>query len=180
MNGALAWFLTDGTIAAIFVALGLSDMTVNHCPTECFAQSQAQEALSIQASRVIFQQELISTEYYVGYDTDRRYGPFQITYGAAVTEGGDTWIGVGVKMTTQDLINSPFFLEGSILPGLYARRSGPDLSTPLQFRSAIGVGYAFDSGASLTLFVDHRSNGDTQHPNPGIETVGIRYAVALN
>jgi lipid A 3-O-deacylase len=129
---------------------------------------------------VIFQQDSIGTEIYATYDLPRSYGAFQPVAGASATTDGALWLGVGAKWTTQNVIDSPFFVELSFMPGLYVQGDGPDLGSPLEFRGALGVGYRFDNGASLTVLTDHRSNGDLARINPGLETVGVRFAMQLD
>jgi hypothetical protein len=170
----------DGTLAVLFIIAGLSDMAVNVCPTGCLQQSAEAPQFSVQASDVIFQEKSIGQEIYVGYDSGQSYGPFATTYGASSTADGDLWIGVGAKWTSKDIISGPFFVELSLMPGLYAQGDGPDIGGALQFRSALGAGYEFDNGSTLAVLFDHRSNADTQDTNPGLETLGIRYAFAVN
>jgi hypothetical protein len=170
----------DGTLAVIFLVAGLSDMVVNDCPTGCLQQTNTTARFSVQASDVIFQEDSIDQEIYLGYDTGNYYGPFQTTYGASATADGDLWVGVGAKWTSKNINAGPLFIEASLMPGLYAQNDGPDIGGTLQFRSALGAGYEFDNGGTLTVLYDHRSNGDTQALNPGLETLGIRYAFAIN
>jgi len=170
----------DGTLAVLFIVAGLSDMAINYCPTGCLRQSSALSQFSIQAADLIFQENSIGDEIYIGYDTGQSYGPFATTIGASSTADGDLWIGMGGKWTSRDIISGPFFLELSLMPGLYAQGGGPDIGGALQFRSALGAGYEFDNGATLAVLFDHRSNADIQDRNPGLETLGIRYAFALN
>ena len=170
----------DGTFAVLFIVAGLSDMAINDCPTGCLQQSSAPPQFNIQAADVIFQENSIGQEVYVGYDTGQSYGPFATTYGASSTADGDLWIGVGAKWTSKNIISSPFFVELSLMPGLYAQGDGPDIGGALQFRSALGAGYEFNNGATLSVLFDHRSNADTQDLNPGLETLGIRYAFTMN
>lgn len=169
----------DGTLAVIWLITSLADMTLNDCPTDCLQERAAPARLSLQAGQVIFQEEDIGAEIYIGYDGPRRYGPFHLTYGASITDEGAAWIGAGAKWTTRDLFDGPLFVETSFMPGLYARGDGPDLGGALHFRSALGVGYAFDNGATLTISFDHRSNGDIEDLNPGLETLSLRYALTL-
>lgn len=171
----------DGTLALIFLITSLTDMGVNDCRSGgCLQQSDAVARVSLQAANVIFQEDHISEEIYVGYDMNRRYGPFQPTFAASVTGEGATWVGAGAKWTSRRISEGPFFFEASVMPGLYARGDGPDLGGNLQFRSAVGGGYIFDNGATLSVLYDHRSNADTNDLNPGLETIAIRYAFALN
>lgn len=166
----------DGTLAVIFFVASMTDMALTDCPTGCLAPEQAVSRLSFQAAKVEFENEIIGTEVFLGYDFGVSYGPFQPTLGVSVSDHGGNWVGAGVKWTTQGLIDSPFFVEASLLPGVYSKGNGPDLGGAIHFRSALGAGYTFDSGATLTVFYDHRSNADTQILNPGLETIAVRYA----
>ena len=170
----------DGTFAVIFFILGLTDTYLNECPTGCLAQRDVAGRVALQVSDVIFQENSIGEELYATYDLPRRYGVFQPVIGVRATTDGASWIGLGAKWTSQDRFAGPLFLEASFMPGFYAQGDGPDLGLPLEFRGALGVGYAFDNGATLTVLADHRSNGDLGNINPGLETVGIRFAMELD
>jgi hypothetical protein len=170
----------DGTFAVIFFIVGLTDTYLNECQTGCYRLQDAPARAALQLGDMIFQENSISEEIYATYDLPRRYGVFQPVIGASATTDGGLWVGAGAKWTTQDVIDGPFFVEASFLPGFYAQGDGPDLGLPLEFRSGLGVGYMFDNGATLTVLADHRSNGDLDDTNPGLETVGIRFAMELN
>ena len=166
----------DGTLAVLFLAASLTDMALNDCQTGCMAERDATRRLSFQVSKVEFGREIIGDEVYVGYDMGTRHGPFQPTFGASVTDTGDMWVGVGAKWTSERAFDNAFFAEASLMPGYYAKGSGPELGGVLQFRSSLGVGYAFDTGMTVLASYDHRSNGDTQFTNPGLETIALRVA----
>jgi hypothetical protein len=170
----------DGTFAIIFFITGLTDTYLNACPIGCYQRQDAPARAALQISDVVFQDDSISEEIYVTYDLARRYGVFQPVIGASATSDGSLWVGAGAKWTTQRVIDGPFFVEASFMPGLYAQGDGPDLGLPLEFRSALGVGYAFDNGATLSVLADHRSNGDLKDLNPGLETLGLRFAMVLD
>lgn len=170
----------DGTLAVIFAVVSLTDMALTDCPTGCLASRDAPQRLSFQVADVAFQDAIIGSEVYLGYDIGRGYGPFDITVAASVTDQGAAWIGAGAQWTSERTFGGPVFFEASFMPGLYSPGDGPDLGGALHFRSALGVGYRFDNGASLTMSYDHRSNGDTQDLNPGLETLSIRYALAFD
>ncbi|WP_322892471.1 MULTISPECIES: acyloxyacyl hydrolase [unclassified Yoonia] len=170
----------DGTFAVIFFIVGLTDTYLNECDKGCFALREAPARVALQLSETYFQSETISEELYATYDFARSYGAFQPVIGASATSDGDLWLGAGAKWTTQNVIEGPFFVELSFMPGLYVQGDGPDLGGPLEFRGALGVGYAFDNGATLTVLADHRSNADLGDINPGLETVGLRFAMPLN
>lgn len=170
----------DSRFAIFFLIMGGSDTYLNDCPTECFAQSTAPERLNVRFSDTYFQEEVIGNELYISYDAPRRYGAFQPTTGASITSDNDIWIGAGGKWSTENSINSPIFIEMSLMPGLYLRGDGPDIGFPLQFRGALGAGYHFDGGASISVFFDHRSNAELSEINPGIETLGVRLSYELD
>ncbi|SFR39195.1 Lipid A 3-O-deacylase (PagL) [Yoonia tamlensis] len=170
----------DGTLAIIFLITSLTDMGFNDCRNDgCLASESATARVSLQLADVEFQEAIISEEIYVGYDMGRRYGPFQPTFGVSVAANGASWVGAGVKWSSTGVFDSPFFVETSLMPGYYDAGDGPDLGGNLHFRSAFGIGYAFDNGATISVHYDHRSNGDTQDLNPGLETIALRYAIAL-
>ncbi|PUB12737.1 acyloxyacyl hydrolase [Yoonia sediminilitoris] len=169
----------DGTLAVIWLLTSLTDMGFNDCPTGCLREKAQTQRLSFSAADVQFQDESISEELYIGLDANRSFGPFQPTMGGSVTNDGDLWFGAGAKWTSQQVFDVPLFVETSLMPGVYKSGDGPDIGGALQFRSAFGVGYSFDSGATLTVLYDHRSNADSQPLNPGLETLSIRYAISL-
>ncbi len=167
----------DGTLAAIFLVISMTDMALTDCPAGCLAPEQAVSRLSFQGAKVSFQDEIIGNEIYLGYDAPVTYGPFQPTVGISLTDGGDYWVGAGVKWTSKGVIDSPFFVESSLMPGIYGQADGPDLGGQMHFRSSLGAGYTFDNGATVTASYDHRSNADTQQLNPGLETISLRFAI---
>ncbi len=169
----------DGILAVIFAIAGFSDMAVNDCPTGCLARSDADTRLSIQGGNVLFNEDWIGSEVMVGYDFDRNYGPFQPMMSLAVTDQGDVWAGFGAKLRFQPEYTN-FFVESSFQPGVHIRGDGPELGGNIHFRSALGVGYAFDNGSSVLMSFDHRSNGDFREVNPGLETLTIQYSMTLN
>ena len=168
----------DGTLAAIYVGLALLDMGLNDCGGGCLAPSETPARAWIQGGVVDFQEDRIGEEIYVGYDFGAARGPFQPTAGLSVTDAGATWAGIGVK--TQWRIGGGWFAEGSLMPGLYKAGDGPDLGGALQFRSALGLGYDFGRGGSLSVHYDHRSNADIESTNPGLETIAVRYSVTFD
>lgn len=169
----------DGTIAVIVALFGLGDMALNDCATGCFARNDDSARFSLSAGRVNFQGDTIANEVRFGYDFNRSYGPFQPTVSAAVTDQGDVWIGGGIKWRT-DTNDTPIFFEGSFQPGMHIAGEGPDLGGELHFRSALGVGYEFENGGSVLVSFDHRSNGDIEDVNPGMEVLSFTYSMAFN
>lgn len=169
----------DGRFAVIFAVMGLTDTALNDCPTGCLQRSDAPAAIALQFSDVAFQDDTITQELYATRDLPQRYGAVQPTIGISATGTKDIWLGAGLKWTTERTLPAPLFVEASLMPGLYLQGDGPDLGLPLEFRGALGLGYRFAGGATVTLLADHRSNGDLSDLNPGLETYGLRFAVPL-
>jgi hypothetical protein len=170
----------DGTLALIFAIASLTDMAWNHCDDGCLNLQSSQSRLSIQGAALIFQQEEIGKEVFVGYDLGHTYGPYQLTIGASLTDTGDGWVGAGAKWRSDSISTGPIFVEASLMPGLYLHGDGPNIGGPLQFRSALSVGYEFENGSTLTMSYDHRSNADRLPFNPGLETLSLRYSFAFD
>lgn len=167
----------EGFIASIFFIAGLYDMYFDDCRKRCFAQSEAPARVTLQYGATEFQNAFTGSEVVLGYDIARTYGPFQPTIGVAMTDQGDYWIGAGAKWTVDDAATGPFFFEAAFLPGYYQNGDGPVLGGNLQYRASVGVGYEFENGASVLVAYDHRSNGNIIFPNPGLETLSIRFAI---
>ena len=72
------------------------------------------------------------------------------------------------------------FIETSMMPGFYKQGDGIDLDGTLQFRSALGVGYAFDNGSKVTVTYDSMSNGNFRDSSPSRETLAIRWSTHWN
>lgn len=169
----------DSRFAVFFFLVGGVDTYLNDCLTDGLRQSTAPERVHIQYGDTYFQEEIIGNEIFFSYDAPRRYGAFQPTIGASLTSDNDFWFGAGGKWSTERISDSPVFIELSLMPGLYAQGSGPDLGFPLQFRGSLGAGVNFGDTASLSVFFDHRSNANATETNPGIETLGIRLSYQL-
>jgi len=130
----------------------------------------------VQLSNTILDGDMIGSELYARYDMATKFGPFQPTFGASVTDTGDVWIGTGALLEWGFGKRDAAFLELSLMPGFYFRGSGPDLGGVLEARSGIALGYEFENGGKLAVSFDHRSNADIYTRNPGLETLGVRYS----
>jgi hypothetical protein len=70
-------------------------------------------------------------------------------------------------------------LTPSFAAGLYARGDGRDLGSPVEFRSAIALGYEFDNGVRAGLLFYHLSNAGLTEQNPGTEVLMATYGIPL-
>lgn len=173
----------DGRLAVLFFVVGLTDMKTNACETGCLARTSAQEAISLSFGNVIFQEKSVGQEAYLRYDMGTSFGPFQPAVGLSVTDTNDVWVGLGATHTTR-FWDRPSGMGGyaqlHVMPGIYARGSGPDLGHQLEIRSGAEIGYQAKNGWRYGLSYDHRSNAGLSSPNPGMETLQLRVSVPLN
>lgn len=87
---------------------------------------------------------------------------------------GDAFLGVGLGMRW--MLNEAWFVEASVMPGLWhGAGARNDLGGTFQFRSTLGIGRWFDTGAGLSLSVTHESNAHLEAFNPGLETIFLRW-----
>ena len=163
----------DGTYALLFLVAGLTDMKFNYCNDGCLARRDAQAHASLSYGDVIFQTNTIGREAYIRYDLGQMRGPFQPAIGVSVTDTGDAWVGFGATHTTR-FANERGYVQLSLLPGVYAQGSGPDLGHVIEFRSGAEIGYRAKNGIKYGISYDHRSNADISNVNPGLETLTFR------
>jgi lipid A 3-O-deacylase len=164
----------DGRLAALFFLIAGTDASLNYCDQGCFRRLPAEPRMTFGLSVARYQSKRIGQELWVAYDLGHRRGPVQPTLGFSVSEMGDAWIGFGHKWTGT---YGRVVIESQSLPGIYLQGGGPDLGSPIEFRSGIAVGYQFDNGGRLSISYDHRSNLDIGRINPGLETVSVRYSI---
>ena len=170
----------DAAFAIIFFTASLADMVFADCHTSCLAKSHPDPRLSVQVGRLEHRDNWNNRSIMLGLDAPLQHGPYQHTFSFEVTGTNDIWIGAGAKVSTEALIPGPLFLETSFQPGLHFRGDGPDIGGSLHFRSGIALGYLFENGATLALAYDHRSNADRTIPNPGLDTMSIRYSFTFD
>jgi len=170
----------DSRFAVFFFIMSATESYLFDCPTDCLQESPAPERVHLQYGDTLFQEDDIGEEIYAIYDLPKRYGSVQPTVGVSLTSDNDLWVGAGGKWTTERVSDGPFFIELSLMPGIYVRGDGPDLGFPLQYRGALGAGVNFGDTGSLSVFFDHRSNANASEVNPGIETLGVRLTYQFN
>lgn len=66
----------------------------------------------------------------------------------------------------------PVVITPSFAAGLYEKGGGKDLGHPVEFRTQLEVGYAFENEMRLTLALSHLSNAGLDEENPGVNTIG--------
>lgn len=117
----------------------------------------------------------------LGYSTEAQLGHWR----ADGVRGGHetyTWVAVLPLLRNRaDGGRSRWFLEGGIgvsLTDNVYRSQHKQFSTRFNFVDVIGVGYSFGAAREheLGLRVVHVSNADIRKPNPGMDSVHLRYA----
>ncbi len=166
----------DGTFAVLTFALGLLDMSQNHCATACLGPTRFEPRTNLSMGAVQYQEEHVSEELYLRQDTGRGFGPFQMSYGLSVTTEGDAWAGIG-SLYTHEFAGGGAYVQLHAMPGLYMAGSGPDLGGAVEFRSGIELGVQTRGGVRFGLSYDHRSNAGLYEENPGLETVQFRVSI---
>lgn len=117
----------------------------------------------------------IVAEYHAAPFFEGRHADYSFAAAAQVDHDGDIFIGTGLSAQWH-FKDSPWFIEGSFMPGLYTKGSdGTPLNGNMQFRTLIGLGYELDDTSRVSLALDHKSNARLKSPNPGSETLAIRY-----
>lgn len=121
---------------------------------------------------------ILSVEYH--FDPFHTGDRLRAGFGAALSVfgTGDVHVGGGIA-GTYDLKNR-WFLEGSVMPGLYAHNDTlNDLGSAFEIRSLIAVGRRFESGHGLSLALTHKSNASTAAENPGVNALLLRWHFPL-
>lgn len=97
---------------------------------------------------------------------------------ASISGEGDLFVGAGVWTRWQ--WDSGWFIDNSIMPGLYEEGTpGNDLGSAFEIRSLLGFGYRFDNGNAWSAALTHKSNASIATDNPGANTYLIRYHVSF-
>jgi hypothetical protein len=118
----------------------------------------------------------LSLEYRHTPFAQRRVASFAFGANASVSAEGDLFIGAGLWTRWQ--WQSGWFIDNSIMPGLYAEgTAGNDLGSAFEIRSLLGVGYRFDNGSAVSAAVVHKSNASIATDNPGANAYLVRYHV---
>lgn len=76
-----------------------------------------------------------------------------------------------------DLAFGPVVVTPMLAAGGYAQGDGRDLGGTFQFRTSLGLAYAFEGGARLGAQAAHISNAGIHDSNPGEEEFYLTYAV---
>ena len=105
---------------------------------------------------------------------ENRISSFAVGGAVSLTEEGDFFVGAGLSTRWQ--WDSGWFVESSVMPGLYEEgTAGNDLGSTFEIRSLLGIGYRFENGRAVSAAISHKSNAGLASDNPGVNSYTIRY-----
>ncbi len=116
-------------------------------------------------------------EFQIEYKDERNYKGFQPIVGAYVTSKNSVYLFSGICY--EILFKDKFVLTPSFSPGVYFKRGGKDLGSPLEFRSSISAAYKFEDNYRIGVQFYHLSNASLGYKNPGEESFMIFYGVSF-
>lgn len=168
--------IEDGSIAILFWLLTLGSAALDR--GDGWFEREAATAYVVAAYGQT-ESEGIGTgaEARLSWYPGQSYGPVRPVVDLSVTEQGGTFAGVGLAWRRDiDLGSLPLFVGVEFIPGLWASGNGPDLGGAFQVRSGLEIGVRVEAwnDARVSVMIDHRSNGDLNDFNPGLESVALR------
>ena len=112
---------------------------------------------------------------HVGFTAITGGRPARVTWPDLDRDAGTQWLRPG------DGIRFDLLFGGSVNDGLHSRDlSGRrDVGGNLLFHMGVELGYQIDRVWSVSLFLDHDSNGGTAKQNDGLNSLGLRLGFAL-
>jgi hypothetical protein len=97
--------------------------------------------------------------------------------GLTVNDDRSGWIFAGLRRDFS--LGGPWRLTPAFGVSLYEQGDGKDLGGPLEFRSALEVGYRWPSDRRLALVIYHLSNAGIYDRNPGMNSLVLTFSLPL-
>ena len=102
------------------------------------------------------------------------YGHLRPMLGLEATSRGQLY---GASALMLDLPLGPLVFTPSIGPGLYARDSGKNLGSVLEFRTQFELAWQFADQSRLSVALSHISNAGVARTNPGADSLMLYYQI---
>lgn len=169
--------IEDGSIAVLFWLLTLGSAALDRADG-WFERTAVTPYGVVALGQTSFEGVTGAAEARLSYYPGAQYGPVRPLVDLSVTEKGGAFAGVGLAWQRDiDLGSLPLFVGVEFIPGVWADGDGPDLGGAFQVRSGLelGVRIAAWNDARVSVMLDHRSNGDLESVNPGLESVSLRF-----
>ena len=98
--------------------------------------------------------------------------------GLSVNQGRAVWIFGGVRRDFS--ISKSWIVTPAFAVSIYEQGDGKDLGGPVEFRSALEIGYQWPSRKRLALVIYHLSNAGIYDQNPGMNSLALTYSFPLD
>ena len=169
--------IEDGSIAVVFWLLTLGSAALDRADG-WFEREAVTPYVVGSIGSTEFEGVSGGAEARFSYYPGQSYGPVRPVVDLSVTEKGGAFAGVGLAWQRDvDLGQLPLFVGVEFIPGLWVDGDGPDLGGAFQVRSGLELGVRIEAwnDARVSVMLDHRSNGDLERINPGLESVSLRF-----
>ena len=100
-----------------------------------------------------------------------------VTAGLAGTQDQSLWVFGGLRRDFS--LGEGWLVTPAFAVSLYSQGDGKDLGGPLEFRSAVELGYEWANRTRLALAIYHLSNAGIYDHNPGSNSMILTYSFPL-
>jgi hypothetical protein len=100
-----------------------------------------------------------------------------VAVGLSVNDDKSAWIFGGLRRDFS--LGGSWILTPAFAMALYEEGDGKDLGGPLEFRSALEIGYEWASRKRLAVAIYHLSNAGIYNHNPGMNSLILTYSFPL-
>jgi len=100
-----------------------------------------------------------------------------VAAGLTVNDDKSAWIFGGLRRDFS--LGGPWVITPAFAIALYEQGDGKDLGGPLEFRSALEIGYQWPSRKRLAFAIYHLSNAGIYDHNPGMNSLILTFSFPL-
>ena len=100
-----------------------------------------------------------------------------VAAGLTVNDDRSAWVFGGLRRDFT--LAGPWVVTPAFAIALYHQGDGKDLGGPLEFRSALEIGYRWPSEKRLAFGIYHLSNAGLYDRNPGMNSLILTYSFSL-
>lgn len=101
-----------------------------------------------------------------------------VATGLYVNHDRSAWVFAGLRRDFS-LFDSSWIVTPAFAVSLYSQGDGKDLGGPIEFRSALEIGYEWPSRRRLAFAIYHLSNAGIYDRNPGMNSLILTYSFPL-
>ena len=100
-----------------------------------------------------------------------------VAAGLTVNDDKSAWIYGGLRRDFS--LGGSWLITPAFAIALYEQGDGKDLGGPLEFRSALEIGYEWPGRKRLALVIYHLSNAGIYDRNPGMNSLVLTFSIPL-